>query len=107
MKSLETIREKKKEYYDFIEKVKKEMLLNNVYYKKAKFQCFADETFTYSYSNHSFMYEFSFICEDILLDKLTIKELLELKNVKFFRNRIFSKHDMECIATVYVTMENV
>ena len=101
--NLGTIRKKKQEYYNFIEKVKTEMILSKIYYKKAKFQCFTDNMFTYGYSNHSTFYEFSFICNDTLLDKMTIKDLLQLKNVKYFENRIFCKQTREVLADVYYT----
>jgi hypothetical protein len=108
MKNLTSIREKKKEYYDFIESVKKEMLLSKVYYKKAKFKCFSDNLFTYEYSDHSTAYEFSFICDDTLLDKMTIKDLLELKGVTYFDNRIFCRHTLDVLgATRYCKNDNI
>jgi hypothetical protein len=105
--NLEVIREKKQMYHDFIEKVKTEMILSKVYYKKAKFQCFTDSEFTYGYSTHSVFYEFTFICDDTLLDKMTIKDLLELKNVEFFQNRIFCKQTRELLVNVSFSFNNL
>ena len=102
--TLGLIREKKSEkeieFQNFLEAVKKEMVLNNIYYKKAKFQCYSDGIFTYAYSTHSNMFEFSFICDDTLIDKMTIKELLELKNIKFYQNRIFDKKTMNLFGSL-------
>jgi len=106
--TLGTIRDKKSEkelkkefeFINFSEAIKKEMLLNGIYYRKAKFQCFNDNMFTYGYSNHSTFFEFTFMCEDTLLDRMTIKSLLELKNIKWFDNRIFDKKTMEVLGGI-------
>lgn len=79
---------------NLLEEIKKEMLLNNIYYKKAKFGCFGDNVFSYYYNNHTTIFEFSFICKDSLLDKMTIKELLELKNIVYFSSSIYDKLTM-------------
>ena len=99
-KKMEQEIEKKVEFKNFIEQVKKEMILAGVYYKKAKFQCFNDNMFTYGYSNHSTFFEFTIMCDDTLLDKMTIKDLLELKNIQWFDNRIFCKQTMEVLGKV-------
>jgi|LakMenEpi03Aug12_release.lakeMendotaPanAssembly.Ray.scaffolds.fasta_scaffold1201913_2 hypothetical protein len=101
--TLEQIRTKKMEqeikktleFKNFVEQVKNEMIINKIYYKKAKFQCYNDNIFTYAYSNHSTFFQFSFICNDTLLDKMTIKDLLELKNIQWFNNRIYCKQTMD------------
>ena len=98
--TLTSIREKREKQKSFFEEVKKEMILNGVYYKKAKFQCFNDNMFTYGYSNHSTFFEFTFMCEDTLLDKMTIKELLELKKIVWFDNRIFDKKTREVLGGI-------
>ena len=82
---------------NLLEEIKKEMLLNNIYYKKAKFGCFGDNIFSYYYNNHATIFEFSFICKDSLLDKMTIKELLELKNIVYFSSSIYDKSTMNRI----------
>jgi hypothetical protein len=99
-KKMEQEIEKKVEFKNFIEQVKKEMILTGVYYKKAKFQCFNDNMFTYGYSNHSAFFEFTITCDDTLLDKMTIKDLLELKNIQWFDNRIFCKQTMEVLGNI-------
>jgi len=106
--TLQSIREKKsilfekelkdkKKLNDFLLEVKKEMILNKIYYKKAKFQCYTDKLFSYYYKNHSLLFEFNFICDDTLLDKLTIKELLELKNITYFENAIYDQTKEEIL----------
>ena len=93
--TLTSIREKKEKLHSFLEEVKKEMLLNGIYYKNAKFSCFSDKIFTYGYSNHSYLFTFDIICEDTLFDKMTIKALLELKNIKYIDNGIYCKKTRE------------
>ena len=101
--TLVAIREKK-ELGVFLDEVKKEMLLNNVYYKKAKFKCFDSNMFSYYYSNHSIIFEFNFICEDTLLDKLTVKEILELKRITFFESSLFDKKTMKKLGGTYISL---
>ena len=63
-----------------------------IYYKKAKFACFSGNIFTYNYKTHSKLHEFCFITDDeVLLDKLTVKELNELKNIRYFS---FTTYDL-------------
>lgn len=100
--TLNSIREKR-ELTAFLDEVKKEMVLNSIYYKKAKFSCFSDSIFTYSYSNHTTMFEFNIICEDTLLDKMTIKGLLELRRIKYFESSVYDKETMEKLGGAYYT----
>ena len=101
--TLQTIREKKEaierkktgKLIAFLEEAKKEMILNNVYYSKAKFSCFSDNIFTYSYSNHSHLFTFDIICDDTLFDKMTIKDLLSVKRIGYFDNGIYDKKTRE------------
>jgi len=101
--TLQTIKEKRKaverkkteKLIAFLDEVKKEMILNKVYYSKAKFSCFSDNIFTYSYSNHSYLFTFDIICEDTLFDKMTIKDLLEIKRIGYFDNGIYDKKTRE------------
>ena len=102
--SLSVIPENKEKLKLFLEEVKKEMLLNKIYYKKAKFSCFDSDIFTYSYSNHSIVFEFSFICDDTLLSKMTIKEILELKRILFFESSMFDKKTMEKLGGTYISL---
>ena len=96
--SLESIRNKKAINQEkVLEEIKYEMVLNNVYYSKAKFACYSDGMLTYTYSNKNFLFEFTFICDDILLSKMTIKELLELKRIEYFDNVIFDIKTKEVI----------
>lgn len=88
------IEKKELKLNNLLEEIKKEMLLNNIYYKKAKFGCFGDNAFSYYYNNHTTIFEFSFICNDTLLDKMTIKEILELKNITYFSSSIYDKLTM-------------
>jgi len=88
------IEKKELKLNNLLEEIKKEMLLNNIYYKKAKFGCFGDNIFSYYYNNHTAIFEFSFICKDTLLDKMTIKEILELKNITYFSSSIYDKLTM-------------
>lgn len=107
--TLQSIRDKKQivknenteELIYFLNEVKKEMLLNKIFYSKAKFSCFSDNVFTYSYSNHSLFFEFNIICEDTLYNKMTIKDLLELKKISYFSNGIYDKKTMEKIGGIY------
>ena len=101
--TLQSIREKKEaierkktgKLIAFLEELKKEMILNKVYYSKAKFSCFSDNIFTYSYSNHSYLFTFDIICEDTLFDKMTIKDLLSVKRIGYFDNGIYDKKTRE------------
>ena len=104
-KNLTYIRAKKEKFFNlelnnFLLEVKKEMSLCRILYKKAKFSCFSDGIFTYSYSSHITNWEFNIICTDVLLDKMTIKELLELKNIKYFENGIYCKQTLEKLGGV-------
>jgi hypothetical protein len=96
--TLESIRNKKLEremkFIEFAEKVRKEMLLNKVLYSSAKFECFTDNMFIYGYSNKNLYFQFTIICDDTLLSKMTINELLNLKRIKFFESKIFDKKEM-------------
>jgi hypothetical protein len=69
----------------------KEMRLIKSYYKKAKFSCFDSDIFTYGLKQDNSYHEISFICDDTLLAKMTIKELTELKRISFFQHRIFDE----------------
>jgi hypothetical protein len=101
--TLQSIREKKEaierkktgKLIAFLEELKKEMILNKVYYSKAKFSCFSDNIFTYSYLNHSYLFTFDIICEDTLFDKMTIKDLLSVKRIGYFDNGIYDKKTRE------------
>lgn len=96
--TLNSIKEKRAKL-EILNEIKNEMLLSNIYHKKANFVSFNDSIFTYEYKNKSTIYEFSFICDDFLLSKLTIKELLELKNIEFFENNIYYKDNLEKIGS--------
>ena len=63
--------------------------LADVWIKEASFVSYGDNVFTYECEDGSFIHEFSFISDDLLLDKMEICELLHLKNVKYFRHRVF------------------
>jgi hypothetical protein len=95
MKNLSLRKNKSEKLISFLEDVKKEMILNKVYYSKAKFNCYSDNIFTYSYSNHSYLFTFDIICKDTLFDKMTIKDLLEIRDINFFENCIYDKKTRE------------
>jgi len=100
--------EKRERLEFFKECVKKEVIVNGVFYKKAKFKSFCDGLFSYCYSNHSLVFEFNVICEDFLLDKMTIKELLDLKNIKHFNFGIYDRKTLNKIAsTFYTDLHNI
>jgi len=63
--------------------------LNDILEENAKFSCYADNTFTYLLYKEKKMYEISFICDDILLSKMKIEDLLQLKDMCYFWCRIF------------------
>ena len=100
LKTIRSKREKTAKLNSFLEDLKKEMLINKVYYSKAKFSCFSDNIFTYSYSNHSFLFTFDIICDDTLFDKMTIKDLLEVKRIRFIDNGIYDKKTREKIGGI-------
>jgi hypothetical protein len=75
-----------------LDKMKDEMKLARIYHKKAKFSCFSDNIFTFVYSDHCTMYEFNIICDDTIFDKMTIKDLLELKRIRYIDNGIYEKN---------------
>ena len=97
MENLFEIRLKK-----FLSEIEKECRVCKIYYKKAKFACFNDSVFTYTVKHDNSMYEFSFICDDTLLSKMTVKELLELKRINSYAVRIFDENlqlisDLDCV----------
>jgi hypothetical protein len=96
---------KKRDFKNFIEKVKTDMKFAGVYSKKAEFKCFSDNMFTYGYSDNTSFFEFTFMCDDMLLDKMKIKELLKLKNLQWFGNRIFCKQTMEVLISVHCSID--
>jgi len=71
-------------------KIKEEMLLWKIYYKKAKFVCYADScaTFNYTLKTGEFI-ETNFICDDSFGSKLSFQEILNLKRIFFLWQRIF------------------
>jgi hypothetical protein len=95
------------ELRNFLEKVENEMKLANVFYKKAKFSCFSDGIFTYSYSNHTTLFEFNIIADDMFFDKMTIKELLEVKRIGYFDNGIYDKKTREKLSEVSYVGKNI
>jgi len=71
-------------------KIKKEVICNKIYKNQAKFECFADNIFTYGYrEKDKTLHQFSFTCDDCLLDKMSIYELLDLKRITFFSYSIY------------------
>jgi len=97
LQSIRYKKEKREKLNNFLLEVKKEMILNNVYYKKTKFGCYTDYIFSYYYKNHTKLFEFNFICDDTLLDKLTVKELLELKDITFFESTIYDQTNSDLL----------
>lgn len=97
MENLFQIRLKK-----FLQEVEKEFRLNGIYYKKAKFACYDSNVFTYLVKHDNTTFEISFIADETLLDKMTCKELLELKRIGFYQVRIFTSDTMECISNISV-----
>lgn len=110
--SLNSIREKREKQFEkekqferdlkeFLFEVKKEMLISKILYNKAKFSCFSDNIFTFEYSNHSTYWEFNIICDDSIFRNMTIKNLLELKNIKYFENSVYCKKTKERLGGLY------
>ncbi|CAB4136398.1 hypothetical protein UFOVP584_51 [uncultured Caudovirales phage] len=99
MENLFQIRLKK-----FLQQIEKEFRLVGIYYKKSKFACYSDGLFTYKLKHQNTIFEISFIADDTLLDKLTCKELLELKRIEFYQVRIFSDN-MELISDLSVVKD--
>jgi hypothetical protein len=66
------------------EKCKKLRILD----RSAKFQYYADNMFTYSIG---FMYEFTFISDDILFQSMKVKDLINLLNVEYFEFKELTK----------------
>jgi hypothetical protein len=97
LQSIRYKKEKREKLNNFLLEVKKEMILNNIYYKKTKFGCYTDSIFSYYYKNHTTLFEFNFICDDTLLDKLTVKELLELKDITFFESTIYDQTNSDLL----------
>ncbi len=93
MENLFQIRLKK-----FLQEVEKEFRLVGIYYKKAKFNCYSDSLFSYSVKHDNTLFEINFISDDTLLDKMTCKELLELKRIKYISVKIFD-NDMNLISS--------
>ena len=91
---------KRRGLHDFLQKVKKEMLKNGIYKKKAKFDCLTDNVATYSLKTDSTLFEFSFICDDILFSKMRIKQLLELKDIEYFNQSIYICNGYEKISDI-------
>jgi len=81
-----TIRLKK-----FLSEVEKEVRTVKIYYKKAKFTCYDSNVFCYEVKHDNTIFEFSFACDDTLLSKMTVKELLELKRISYYSFRIFDE----------------
>lgn len=88
----------------FLQEVEKEFRLVGIYYKKAKFACYSDGEFTYKIKHQNTIYEINFIADDTLLDKLTCKDLLELKRIEYYQVRIFSDN-MELISNLSVVKD--
>lgn len=73
-----------------LNEAEKEFRLFKMYYSKCKFACFDSGMFTYEIKRGDLLYELSFICDDTLLNKMTVKDLLELKRITYFRISKFS-----------------
>jgi hypothetical protein len=61
-----------------------EFRLFKMYYSKCKFVCYDSEIFTYEIKRGDITYELTFNCDDTLLAKMTVKEILNLKRIGFF-----------------------
>jgi hypothetical protein len=93
MENLFQIRLKK-----FLQEEEKEFRLFKMYYSKAKFVCYDSQIFTYEIKRGNITYEISFICDDTLLLKMTIKELLSLKRIGFFQIKKFDENKI-CLSS--------
>ena len=82
--------------YTFVEHLKKEMIANGIYYKKAKFIYYNSGSFTFEYSNHTKNFSFNITCHDTILFKMTIKQLFELLSISWFEYivRDIKTHDV-------------
>lgn len=69
--------------------IRDKMNERDILYKKAKFVAFHDGFFVFNYKTKGVVFEFSVICDDVLLAKMTILELLNLKNTEYFDVREF------------------
>jgi len=69
--------------------IRDKMNERDILYKKAQFVAFHDGFFVFNYKTKGVIFEFSVVCDDVLLKKMTILELLNLKNTSYFDVREF------------------
>jgi hypothetical protein len=71
-------------------KIKNELHSLQIEKEIANFDCYVDNIFSYYYyHDDNLMHEFSIICDDIMLSKMHILELLELKHILYFSHRVY------------------
>jgi hypothetical protein len=87
MNHIKNIFKKSEEFNIISNKLKELMLLE----EEVSFENFDSHIFTYSLFHDEKLHEFSFICDDTLLKKERIKELLNLNKITFFEYNIFVK----------------
>tara|TARA_B110000285_G_C14552340_1_gene349748 strand:+ start:106 stop:399 length:294 start_codon:yes stop_codon:yes gene_type:complete len=64
--------------------------LRLILHLKAQFASFNDNIFAYYLELGDLNYEFTFIADDFLLKEMTVQDLLDLKRVSYFSNKISS-----------------
>ena len=57
--------------------------------KRCAFACFDSDMFSYQIKIGDILHEITFIAEDTLLNKMTIRELLNLKKIEYFDLRSY------------------
>ena len=89
--------------------IKFEMKDRGLFYKKTTFACYDSNIFTYTYkTKEGLLIETSFIADDTLLSKMSFKEIIELKEIKFLWQRLFltSFKPTEIIGQVMFSLED-
>jgi len=56
---------------------------------KAKFKCYSDHVFSYGFEKRGEYHEINFICDDTILNKMTVEDIINLDRVEYFQHCIY------------------